>query len=82
MVAQAEMLLQRGSDLSCSLLPTIFNIFGEWCLTGTQQMILLGLSNEKTLYNWKNQPAKARLTRDILERASYILGIYKSFRYL
>ena len=82
MVAQAEQLLQRGSSVTSSLLPAIFAIFSQWRLTGAQQMILLGLSNEKTLYNWKNQPEKAKLTRDLLERASYILGIYKSLQIL
>ncbi len=82
MVAQAEQLLQRGSSVTSSLLPAIFAIFSQWRLTGAQQMILLGLSNEKTLYNWKSQPAKAKLTRDLLERASYILGIYKSLQIL
>ena len=75
MIAQAEQLLQRGSSVTSSLLPAIFAIFSQWRLTGAQQMTLLGLSNEKTLYNWKSQPEKAKLTRDLLERASYILGI-------
>jgi len=82
MIAQVEQLLQRGSSVSSSLLPAIFNILSQWHLTGAQQMILLGLSNEKTLYNWKRQPEKAKLTRDLLERASYILGIYKSLEIL
>ncbi len=82
MIAQAEQLLQRGSSVTSSLLPAIFNIFSQWRLTGAQQMRLLGLSNEKTLYNWKSQPEKAKLTRDLLERASYILGIYKSLQIL
>ncbi len=82
MIVQAEQLLQRGPSVSRSLLPAIFNIFKEWKLKGAQQMILLGLSNEKTLYNWKNQPEKAKLTRDLLERTSYILGIYKSLQIL
>ncbi len=82
MIIQAEQLLRRGSRIGSSLLPTIFNIFSQWRLTGAQQMTLLGLSNEKTLYNWKKQPAKAKLTRDMLERASYILGIYKSLQIL
>ena len=82
MIAQAEQLLQRGSSVSSSLLPAIFAIFSQWRLTGAQQMSLLGLSNEKTLYNWKNQPEKAKLTRDLLERTSYILGIYKSLQIL
>ncbi len=82
MTAQAEQLLQRGSAVTASLLPAIFNIFSQWSLTGGQQMTLLGLGNEKTLYNWKNHPEKAKLTRDMLERASYILGIYKSLQIL
>ena len=82
MSAQAEQLLRRGPAVSGTLLPAIFNIFKLWRLTGAQQMTLLGLGNEKTLYNWKSQPEKAKLTRDLLERASYILGIYKSLQLL
>ena len=82
MIAQAEQLLQRGPGVAGSLLPTIFSIFNKWKLIGTQEMKLLGLRNEKTLYNWKGQPEKAKLTPDLLERASYILGIYKSLQIL
>ena len=38
MIAQAEQLLQRGPAVAGSLLPAIFNIFGQWSLTGAQQM--------------------------------------------
>jgi len=82
MGANFEQLLQPYSKESGSLLPVIFNIFSRWRLTGQQQMTLLGLSNEKTLYNWKNQPEKAKLSRDFLERASYILGIYRALQIL
>lgn len=70
MSANFEQLLQPYSKEPGALLPVIFNIFSSWRLAGQQQMTLLGLSNEKTLYNWKNQPQKAKLTRDCLERAS------------
>ena len=82
MAARAEQLLQRSSSVTSSLLPAIFSIFRQWRLTGAQQMSLLGLTNEKTLYNWKSKPEKAKLTRDLLERTSYILGIYKSLQIL
>ena len=82
MTAQAEQLLQRRSSVTRSLLPAVFAIFSQWHLTGAQQMALLGLGNEKTLYNWKGRPEKAKLTRDLLERASYILGIYQSLQIL
>ena len=74
MIAQAEQLLQRGSNVTSSLLPAIFTIFSQWRLTGTQQMTLLGLSNEKTLYNWKSRPEKAKTTRDLLERGQLYPG--------
>ncbi len=82
MIVQAEQLLQRGPGVTRALLPAVFAIFSQWRLTGAQQMTLLGLSNEKTLYNWKNRPEKAKLTRDLLERTSYILGIYKALQVL
>jgi hypothetical protein len=82
MAAKAEQLLQRGPAVPRSLLPTVFNIFSQWGLTGAQQMTLLGLNNEKTLYNWKSHPEKAKLTRDLLERTGYILGIYKALQIL
>ena len=71
MAIHAEKFLQRNSAVSGSLLPAIFEIFSRWRLTEGQQMTLLGISNEKTLYNWKKQPERAKLTKDILERASY-----------
>ena len=77
-----EKLLQPYSIEPGALLPAIFNIFVLWNLSGRDQMTLLGLSNEKTLYNWKSQPEKAKLTRDFLERASYILGIYRALQIL
>lgn len=59
MVVQTEQLLQRGFSVSRSLLPAIFS---QWRLTGAHKVTLLGLSNEKTLYNWKSPPEKAKLT--------------------
>ncbi len=80
--ASAQLILQRGDAVGAALLPALFNIFEQWGLNGKQQMVLLGLSNEKTLYNWKNRPEKAKLSKDTLERCSYLLGIYKSLQIL
>jgi hypothetical protein len=82
METQAERLLQLDSNVTGSLLPSILKIFSQWRLTCAQQMTLLGLSNEENLYNWKSQPEAAKLTRDQLERISYILGIFKSLQVL
>ena len=80
--ATAREILSRGPEVAETVLPTLFNIFDAWGLTGREQMTLLGLTNEKTLYNWKKQPGRAKLTPDLLERASYLLGIYKSLQIL
>ena len=82
MTVQAEQLLQRGPGVTRFLLPVIFDIFSEWYLKRNQRMILLGLGDEKILYNWKSRPEKAKLTQDLLERASCILSIYKSLQIL
>jgi len=36
----------------------------------------------ETYLNWKTYPEDASLTRDTLERISYVLGIYKSLQLL
>lgn len=75
-------IVQRGSSVPRALLPALFRIFEDWNLTGAQQMKLLGLINESTLYNWKRAPEKAKLSPDHIERASYLLGIYKALQVL
>jgi hypothetical protein len=66
-----------------AILPGIFRMLGEeWGLNNEQQMRLLGLSSRQTLANWKRAPAAATLSRDLQERLSYLLGIYKSLRIL
>ncbi len=82
MTATAARMAEKGAEVSRILLPSLFNIFRLWKLTGREQMTLLGLTNEKTLYNWKRHPEKAQLTPDLIERASYLLGIYKSLQIL
>lgn len=64
------------------LLKTIFNIFEAWGLSNSQQQSLLGLHNEGTFFNWKKRPASATLTNDLLERISYLLGIWRSLQML
>jgi hypothetical protein len=65
------------------ILPGIFRLLGEeWGLSNEQQMRLLGLSSRQTLANWKKSPAGATLSRDLQERLSYLLGIYKSLKIL
>jgi hypothetical protein len=44
-------------------------------------MTLLGLTSRSTFFNWRRDPAVS-LSKDTLERISYVLGIYKALRIL
>lgn len=73
--------LERRRSLSGAALRTFFNIAHDWRLSTNEQMQLLGLSASSTFFKWKKDPAIA-LSRDTLERISYILGIYKALQIL
>lgn len=65
-------------------LSTFFNIAHDWKLDTTQEMTLLGFDERtrSTYFKWKREPESARLTKEKLERLSYIFGIYKSLQIL
>lgn len=60
---------------------TFFRIADLWKLSVDEQMKLLGLTSRSTYYKWKSEPPK-RLTPDLLERLSYLFGIYKDLQVL
>lgn len=65
-------------------LRTFYNISEEWSLSAEQQMVLLGIPSS-TFYYWKKRVqgnGEISLDRNVLERLSYILGIYKALRIL
>ena len=44
-------------------------------------MTLLGLTSRSTYYKWRHEPPR-KLAPDLLERLSYLFGIYKSLQVL
>jgi transcriptional regulator with XRE-family HTH domain len=56
-----------------------FGICREWGCTQEEMMQLLGGVSRSTLAQYQKLP-HVKLSRDTLERISYILGIYKSLR--
>lgn len=68
-------------SLSGPALRTFFRIAQLWNLSNDEQMILLGISARSTYYKWKKN-TDVVLSRDTLERISYIVGIYKSLQIL
>ncbi len=53
-----------------------------WGLSVDDQLRLLGDPPRSTFFAWRKAPDKANVPRDMLERLSNILGIYKSLQIL
>jgi len=64
-------------SLSAPALRAFFRICSKWDIESSQARILLGRPARSTFYLWKRN-LRGRLSRDTLERISYILGIYKA----
>ena len=70
-----------ADKLAGPALRAFFRIAGAWKLSTAQQRVLLGNPPPSTYFKWKKTQAGA-LPRDVLERISYILGIYKALQIL
>ena len=68
-------------ELFGPVLRTFFNLAREWSLTEQEQMKLLGLTSRSTFQNWE-AGGVSEVSRDTLERISYLLGIYKAINIL
>ncbi len=79
-----QKLAQNPARTSGAALRTFFNIAGDWSLNSEQAMTLLGFDarTRSTYFKWKRDPESARLTKEKLERLSYIFGIYKALQIL
>ena len=77
--ATARTIDRKG--LTGPALRTFFNIADAWNLSESEQMAILGLDSRSTLQNWK-RGAVAALSKDALERISYVMGIYKGLQTL
>lgn len=80
MVASTARSLNR-KDLTGPALRTFFNISDAWKLKEQDEMRLLGLDSRSTLQSWK-RGGVAAISKDALERISYVLGIYKGLQIL
>lgn len=68
-------------DPSAPALRAFFRIAAAWGLSATEERVLLGNPPASTFFKWKKQHA-GTLSRDVLERISYVLGIYKALQVL
>ena len=68
-------------DLTGPALRTFFRVAEAWGLSEKEQMRLLGLESRSTLHSWKRGVVSS-ISKDALERISYVLGIYKGLKIL
>lgn len=68
-------------DLAGPALRAYFRISAVWGLSTEQERVLLGMPARSTYFRWKRDQ-QGPLTQDVLERISYLLGIYKALHIL
>jgi len=68
--------------VASAALQAFFNISGHWSLSASEERTLLGSPPESTFFKWKAEKTAGRLSRDAVDRISYLLGIYKSLNIL
>ena len=72
---------QSEKDLAGPALRTFFRITEAWGLKAGEEIILLGDPPSSTFFQWKKHKTGS-LSRDVMERISYVLGIYKALQIL
>ena len=68
--------------VATAALTSFFALAQRWGLTAKAERTLLGEPPESTFFKWKAERAARRLSNDVLERISYLLGIYKALHIL
>ena len=68
--------------VASAALQAFFNLSARWKLSVAEERALLGSPPESTFYKWKAEKIASRMSRDTLERISYLLGIYKDLNVL
>lgn len=81
----AQQLSVDPTEMNRVAIKLFLGITEEWQLTDEERCVLAGLGTRTTLHNWRQKlEAKEpiKLSKDTLERLSYIAGIYKSLQIL
>ncbi len=73
--------LPARRDLAGPALRAFFNLAAAWGLSADQERRLLGMPGRSTYFRWKKERAGA-VPHDVIERISYLLGIYKALHLL
>ena len=68
--------------VASSALQAFFSISESWGLSATEERTLLGAPPESTFIKWKAYKSAQCLSKDVIDRISYLLGIYKDLNIL
>jgi hypothetical protein len=71
----------NSAAATAAALRTFWRIAEAWQLDAAEQTTLLGVGRT-TLYQWKQGKVSAQLDRHVLERLSYLFGIYAALQIL
>jgi len=71
----------HAADLGGPALRAFFALAERWKLRTAEQRTLLGEPPESTYFKWKKQQ-DGTPSRDVIERISYLLGIWKDLQIL
>ncbi len=71
-----------ASLIANTALQAFFTLSEHWQLSTREEQNLLGSPAKSTFFKWKSEKTATRLSRDTLERVSYLLGIYKALNIL
>ena len=74
--ADIDLLKLQGAALQA-----FFNLSKAWGLNTEEEQVLLGHPPRSTFFKWKKEK-QGHLSCDILDRISYLLGIYKALHIL
>lgn len=81
-VARRHQPLHDSKRIASAALQAFFNLSAHWKLSATEERTLLGSPPESTFFKWKAEKTATRMSRDALERVSYLVGIYKDLNIL
>ncbi|MCW8887227.1 MAG: MbcA/ParS/Xre antitoxin family protein [Motiliproteus sp.] len=63
-------------------LKTVLNILEKWECSTAEKKALLGIEADSTFFKYQKDPSKAKVSRDTMERLSYLLNIHSALRIL
>ena len=68
--------------VASAALQAFFSISSSWDLSVTEQRMLLGSPPDSIFQKWQANRSAQSLSRDTLDRISYLLGIYRDLNML